>query len=131
MKNERELINKLAEFAGFKLKKVQCVGMVYYENEQDCWYYNDKEYGFEPPDFPRSVDACLKWIVPKLITALAHADLSTEEEAYRKLFDEWARVLVKTIEHPSSMITIAHPSLALCAVLLKLIDDIDSKKEVS
>ena len=65
--DEIELNRKLAEWIGFELKRVQCVGMVYYENEQDCWYYKGREFGFNIPNFTNpdiGIALCFKWLVP-------------------------------------------------------------------
>jgi len=64
--SEQEQNKIIAEWVGFELRKVQCIGLVYYEQEQDCWYYKGREYGLNIPDFPRSLDECEKWVVPKL-----------------------------------------------------------------
>ena len=64
---DQELKGKLATWLGFELRKVLCVGMVYYETEQDCWYYDEREYGFNLPDFTGSLDAINYWIVPKVL----------------------------------------------------------------
>lgn len=56
--NEQELNKKLAEWVGFHKRQP--------EISVDWWRPDGQYEGSCLPDFPHSLDACFKWLVPKL-----------------------------------------------------------------
>ena len=93
--DEQALNKKLAEFAGF----------VRYENwEKDL------------PDFPQSLDACFKWLVPESLKKLMEMGYAPPLMA---LFTRWYDEIV-TLKGDSSKVDTA--ALALCLAIEKLID---------
>ena len=115
---EQELNKKLAEWAGFELKRVQCVGLVYYETEQDCWYYNGREYGLRLPDWLNSLDACFKWLVPKL-PAPDYIKFRIRKKGYMCEVRGFG-LQVNAYYYES-------PALALCLAIEKLIDGVSNE----
>lgn len=69
MIDEKALNEKLAKWAGFKYqyKPISYGGP---PAKRNGWY-NDTEFLEELPGFTRSLDACFKWLVPKLDKAVA------------------------------------------------------------
>ncbi len=119
--NEQELNKKLAEWAGFKYQKPKLirraltskgVAPVY---KLEGWIKPDGKRSttpFNPPNFTQSLDACFKWLVPKLgVWSLStweyripHAHITDKETG------KTANVGNKS------------PALALCLAIEKLID---------
>ncbi len=110
-----KLNRKLAEWVGFELKKVQCVGLIYYEQEQECWYYKGREYGFNIPLFTKSLDACDKWLMPKLtsfsLVMMGHND--------PELVGHYVSIRVHKTIYSAEAKSFA---LALCQAIEKLVD---------
>ena len=106
---EQELNKKLAEWVGIRYVKhaVQVCGQL---SERYEWHYPDSSFHPYSPDFPHSLDACFKLLVPQAIAELANMDLSTIKEATKKLFQLWVEQEAET------------HTLALCLVIEKLID---------
>ena len=118
--DEQALNRKLARWAGFK----------WYDNYWgDCWceYPDGSKYHFHPesgydnssydtPEFTKSLDACFKRLVLKVVRELADIDLSTDREAMYKLFSLWIELFWTLREQPVSI------TLALCLAVEKLID---------
>jgi len=100
---EKELNKKLAEWAGLPYKPVD-FGLPYNEG------------GYDLPDFTQSLDACFKWLVPKIAREVADIDLSTDREAMYKLFSLWIELFWTLREQPISL------ALALCLAIEKLVD---------
>lgn len=96
----KELNKKLAEWAGFKEKGT---GYVWPDRRFD-----------KVPDFTESLDACFRWLVPKLhqVTIIqefnseAYADVVIQPEYEYLHYKEWAET----------------PALALCLAIEQLID---------
>ena len=99
--NEQELNKKLAEWAGWK-----------YDEPSDGWWKPTGHYDGRQPNFTQSLDACFKWLVPRLWIC----DIRLEEGIF------W-------------FVRVAHPdygegkadgedlALALCLAIEKLIDN--------
>jgi len=111
MENE-ELNKKLLKFAGFVYETAPDYHQIYL-GIIGGWYSPDARwYGIEPPNFPKSLDACFKWLVPKL-------DYYIQINTY---YDEWAAFIdnqLGTLKVGSRGKT---PALALCKAIEKLID---------
>ena len=115
--DEQALNKKLAAWVGFKWRKSQSSGV---SGDVWCWLHPGWKYGngkwsFDVPNFTQSLDACFKWLVPKLWIC--------EMEMLEGIFFVWE---------------VAHPkmnggnwvkgraeesaALALCSAIEKLID---------
>ncbi len=119
--NEQELNKKLAEWAGFVSSHSSPFGAIPIDKEPTWYDPNDNWIANRQlPAFTSSLDACFKWLVPKLNTFYSTFEIS---------FD--------TAENPNRyIITIAHhfcgqvyranskdnPALALCLAIEKLVD---------
>ncbi len=105
------LLEKLAKWAGLE-------GLVYKVGVWHLWWYFDNNGREERlPIFPESLDACFKWLVPKVARKLADIDLSTDREAMYKLFSLWIEEFWLPREQPISL------ALALCLAIEKLIGE--------
>jgi len=104
--NERN--EKLLKWAGFKRVEREFASAL----DEPAWEYPNGEWDLERdiPDFT-SLDACFKWLVEKACNQLADKDISTIDEAYAKLFQQWIEQM-----------TYKQPALALCLAIEKLID---------
>ena len=110
--NEQELNKKLAEWAGFKSTDVPDV--LNYQQGHKEWCYPNLRCKLDLPTFTQSLDACFKWLVPKL----KHYELSNW--AWKK-HTGWAGI--EKIERIEYRFAIADtPALALCLAIEKLID---------
>ena len=98
-----ELNEKLARWAGFK-----------YQSRSQSWTSPDKLFDMRLPDFAHSLDACFKWLVPKL----GHVGLSTQGCYFDVTI--WAKDTDS--EYDGIMTREATPTLALCKAIEKLID---------
>lgn len=97
-----ELNRKLAEWAGFKLDLWD--GKAY-------WVTPDGFPGSSVPDFTHSLDACFKWLVPKL-KGLCYLDFTYQQELMCEISgDDW----LYDAEGET-------PALALCKAIEKMID---------
>ena len=112
-----ELNEKLLRCVGFELKTVQCVGLVYYETEQQCWYYNGREYGLTPPGFTKSLDACFKWLMPRLVETIDVFPLN-DSKAHRQLAT--AELLAKCVS--DSILFEKETAMEICLAIEKLIE---------
>lgn len=120
-----ELNKKLAEWAGFKYGRFDFVSSLSSElNFIDTGWlspvaikepYSSKDFLRELPDFPNSLDACLKWLVPKL----NHIELNTG--MMNKRGKCLVRVWKNMLQHYE--VTSTTPALALCLAIEKLIDN--------
>jgi len=119
--DEQSLNEKLAEWAGFEFKEVK------FDGADSCgvpipqWLGVD--YGsWEPPNFTQSLDACFKWLVPKLLEQLDPDTIKvelkygrTKEMVWTFLFEDWQA-------HSYHYAQAETPALALCLAIEKLID---------
>jgi len=102
MMNEQALNKKLAEWAGFRITTQSYTDFEPVRDER--WWQPD---GFEgKPNFIQSLDACFKWLVPKL------------------RYDLWVHDMI-LIDWISSVCRGANPALALCLAIEKLTDSGD------
>ena len=119
-----ELNKKLAEWAGFgwertKRNTLDCFGR---ETDLRKWRHASMDEGIgymtdACPNFTESLDACFKWLVPKVTRELADIDLSTDREAMYKLFSLWIEEFWLPRAQPISL------ALALCLAIEKLIGE--------
>jgi hypothetical protein len=121
-----KLNEKMLSFAGFLRiipAKIDNASEppIYYNVE----YYIEYEDGVSlttsnPPNFPESLDACFKWLVPKLYRDNYYYDLLQWDNGRHKAIIskatvEWAVTASDTIAET--------PALALCRAIEKLIDE--------
>ena len=66
------------------------------------------------PDFPQSLDACFKWLVPKAIDIIMAEQGCSSDLAYAILFKKWLQEL--ELDMPNA-------ALALCLAIKKLIKE--------
>ena len=104
-----ELNKKLAEWAGFEHKVVDIAGG---EAQVDHWYYGTQSFIFFPPNFTDSLNACFKWLVPKL----KRWELGSNAEG-----SSYAIVSDRIQKYPSEA-QAKTPALALCLAISKLIE---------
>ena len=104
---------KLAEWAGFR----QVVGYWQVKWQEVTWEYPDGDYCPDDslPNFTQSLDACFKWLVPKL--------LATHEVTLHH-WDKWEADLFAKVplSLDSGVVTAETLALALCLAIEKLID---------
>ena len=120
----KELNEKLAKWVGFKLEHTGVNGEIPVWLEPDdnfvpdnptAYYFGGKNYGL--PDFTDSLDACFKWLVPKLPIG---SSIGIEIRG-RLLEGDIQSVYVDML--PSGIEAEAKtPALALCKAIEKLID---------
>ena len=96
--SEEEMKTRLAEWAGFRLRKHLNSDYEYVYCLPDGRPYSFKGY----PDFPHSLDACLAYLIPKL-------RLEFGEDAMVKLMEDWVREVILHYE-----IYIRKEALLLC-----------------
>lgn len=100
---EQELNRKLAEWAGMPLMAVD-------------FGFPHSEVMYSPPNFTQSLDACFKWLAPKLFdegyAIIVTQDLARACAYVRPL--EFGRQFDATDNH--------NPALAFCLATEKLID---------
>lgn len=94
--NEQELNKKLATLAGFNPEYNQNLG-------EWRWEAPDGEWDI---DFTVSIDACFKWLIPKV---------SPDLESFTALLRSWVEMIKAGYER----------KLALCLAIEKLIEDKD------
>jgi len=108
--NEQELNNKLAEWAGFKLRWFNDYSWIWTDPSG-----NDLEPRELLPNFLQSLDACFKWLVPKVRQDAEDArGLPVDgEQTIRDLLYNWSLdVAIRKVT----------PALALCLAIEKLVD---------
>lgn len=109
-----------------KLNKRRAVWAGFYfvtDDDEHLWIYPDEvQHKGDLPDFPHSLDACFKWLVPKLLTqldpdtrkvVLQHG--RTKEMDWYFWFEDWRAPLYHWAHAET-------PALALCLAIDKLID---------
>lgn len=117
--NKQELNKKLAEWAGFKRKEKHTIGML-----TGHWHYvapdGSNIIDIEMPDFTQSLDACFRWLVPKLVPFNADNGI---DRIISFTYCEGGDVQCE-IECGDGVAewTDANPALALCLAIEKLID---------
>jgi len=118
-----ELKRKMGEFAEFRYEP----DLPYYYSkilvgEDGSFIKEEKQIGYwvkdgmayrELPDFPESLDACFKWLVPKAIDEIMAEQGCSSDAAYAILFKKWLQKLE---------LIIPKTALAFCLAIEKLID---------
>jgi len=126
---EYEVLNKkLAEFAGFKERGMSYVGIWLWVAPEEVESFDKvakgqegKKYAEMPekanhynlPAFTKSLDACFKWLVPKLLEASTDVDLANTDKG-------WAFIVIDSEGEIGG--EAETPALALCLAIEKLID---------
>ena len=103
---EEELNKKLAEWAGFQEKWGEIIapnGAIWWENEL--------------PNFTQSLDACFKWLVPRLWICNITLEEGIFWDVHVSIPDYHGRN-----KHGSGQALSENPALALCLAIEKLID---------
>lgn len=127
--NEQELNKKLAEWAGLKHLDYDIVPITGEKRQDDCRVepnYDKQTVGhwsFNPPDFTESLDACIKWLAPKLgMWEINHYNDDKKYSAWVSLgYDGW-----NTAELDGKT-----PALAFCSAIEKLITLVSKESEVA
>ena len=121
-----KLNEKLLEFAGFKhFTDKLIVGFrgISYENG---WIYPDGYAHLDPPNFTKSLDACFKWLMPKLTKEYIELEIHCD---YLVKSDSWNVALLAGFYYPGEpkhLISVANSkdiALAFCLAIEKLIDE--------
>ncbi len=109
--DEQALNKKLAEWIGFRLL---------YRDIEDkrSWYWVQPDGQTQSiqetlPAFPYSLDACFKWLVPKLDNVVIAMNVAPSEDVFWNAHIEAEYKTANTSETPA---------LALCLAIEKLID---------
>ena len=121
---EQELNKKLAEWAGFKREYANVYLGAVWKNPDGNWY------GDTLPNFAQSLDACFKWLVPKLIATNIVLRLGCSRNKHEIVW--WAGLLQLGEGMPYHFKEHYHSggenlTLALCLAIEKLIDDKEEK----
>ena len=114
-----ELNKKLAEWAGFKFFPPIESGAIDVIDPNGSLYLSPSKIAM--PDFTTSLDACFKWLVPKLdYPVLLSSHIGTD-----KVIRYSCLIEVCDVPHPweYGVSLIETPALALCKAIEKLIDD--------
>jgi len=117
MTQEQEINEELARWAGFywfeakaKLSSPESFATEVYQCKG--WHYPDGSNCFELPDFVHSLDACLKWLVPKI----DGYRITGRDNKPKAIAEAWRNL-------PNFISVIAEaetPALALCLAIKKL-----------
>lgn len=110
-----ELNKKLAEWAGLDLKWGRLEGKDY---GKMVLVFNDANgYRQETQAFTQSLDACFKWLVPKVVGGDSYTiDMRTEK------YQTWAHLIAHYYMDKSYDVQDKDPALALCKAIEKLIE---------
>jgi hypothetical protein len=125
---EKQALNeKLARWAGFTYKHCQSPLWTYerYKETSDWWEAPRGSRYLECPRFTDSLDACFKWLVPKLVEEgwLARVQFGPHLQRDFKTRHVCAYVLLsKPYSQADYDATAESPALALCLAIEKLID---------
>ncbi len=115
---ERTKLNeKLARWAGFWFQKLSDLQPRYQHEANLGWVYPTGENNHNLPDFTNSLDACFKWLVPKLYERKLWLHLYCDG-----IMGTDARIYEICGNRPVSIYQTETPALALCLALEKLID---------
>ena len=104
MIENEELKRKLAKWAGFEFRAESGFGK--------CWIDPIEHRHWKLPDFTESLDACFKWLVPKLLGAGMDVDLANTSKG-------WAFIIIGSEGEIGR--EAETPALALCLAIEKLI----------
>ena len=110
--NEQELNKKLAEWAGFKIEDSVINGV----HDWIAYDKNKQGYRIITANFTQSLDACFKWLVPKLYRVSIGVNNAPDGNVFWNAFVGY--------EEPEQLVgvTNANPALALCLAIEKLIN---------
>lgn len=113
MKENKELNKKLLEFAGFKFGHIKGEGNYYSYLSSD-----EKFYGCI--DFTESLDACFKWLVPKVLEKLIPVSiLAYPVSGKYPNIGFHCELNGEAKQYPTEA---GNPALALCKAIEQLID---------
>jgi len=116
-----ELNKKLAEWAGFWCDKGgNSLSGIYIRPR---WYMSDPYYkDLDLPDFTESLDACFKWLVPKLVRMGAWVSCGIDENEAFALVDAENDDFYDLFDGKHFEGEAITPALALCLAIEKLIE---------
>ena len=115
--DERKLNRKLAEeLAGWDMKNWDNLRL--FKRPDDIYGEDPEEF-----NFTQSLDACFKWLVPKIHEKYPDAIVEVWKYADR------AKGLIWNMAEHVSEVDAETPALALCLALEKLIDDQPSRRK--
>lgn len=123
--NEQELNEKLAEWAGFVEADIK--KRYYFTTGGERvpkWYQPSKEYSDKLPNFTQSLDACFKWLVPKLRNNENYIDINLRDFA-PEMGDPYLFTIRMITNYPTIKAWqggAETPALALCKAIEKFID---------
>lgn len=119
----KEEIKKLAEWAGFDWKV--CSGD-YPWDPFNHWADPKGNKVDRIPNFPESLDACFKWLVPSLFEKGLFLSLITDKRFNR------ATILSGLLDRNDKVVAIGEgktPAEALCKAILKLVEASPTRRE--
>jgi len=111
---KQKLNEKLAEWVGFYFQKLSDLQPKYRHEGNQAWVYPAGEINRQLPRFTDSLDACFKWLVPKLYEL--GFDYSLTGYTYHVATIRKESLLYSDTGHRTL-------ALALCLVIEKLIDE--------
>ena len=132
---EQELNKKLVEWAGFRYGKfdfvsglsseLNWVGTGWLSPLATSEPYSSDNFLAEAPSFTQSLDACFKWLVPKLRPEVIKIVPVTGVEKYGDYGCKWSCLITPAVWGNDISIIAdknSNPALALCLAIEKLID---------
>jgi len=112
---KQKLNEKLLKFAGFREADIKKRYYFTIGGERASkWYRPDSEYASKPPNFPASLDACFKWLVPKLQERGLLFNFSVRDTTIVRIYSQPYEALAATEDKNSA--------LAFCLAIEKLIE---------
>lgn len=127
----KELNRKLAEWAGFSIRSVWDTGFQLFKTPQkpspDGVHYDEEEFeenwykAISTDYFTSSLDACFKWLVPKLYSWRIGTHFTPDPNDFSQLIPSDCYAEASSIVY-AGYTEADTPALALCLALEKLID---------
>ncbi len=117
--DEQELNKKLAIWSGWTFIPYKSHPELHYKINDSCWLepgYNKQtleHWQFNTPEFTGSLDACFKWLVPKLDHVSIVMNVAPSGDVFWNAHIEEKYKTANTSETPA---------MALCLAVSKLID---------
>lgn len=119
MTENEELSRKLAEWAGFKERFGGEWRFEQFKATNHWWVAPNGRKFRELPNFTESLDACFKWLVPKIFEQGLFVSLVLDKRFNR------ATILSGLLDREDAITAVGEadtPALALCKAIEKLID---------
>jgi len=122
-----KLNKKLLEFAGFRHPAQKECGDL---TPEDWWRFPTSHIMPDSPDFPNDLNACFKWLVPKLQEGGYGFTLCDSQGKPPYFFELYSYQTMFPEAHAGDA-EAETPSLALCLAIEKLIDSEVSSEPIS